>query len=479
MGRTPETHVVPINAKLRLTWALALCAFVLLASTPAWQHSAVNRNGHVVMRGVQVPGLPLGGLSESEAIAAVRSWAERTAQRTLRIYTPDQQWTVTGKQLGWQVDAAAVVADALAVGRRGTLLQRWQTRWHAMFKGVTILPVSASSVRATRTWLGKLEAVTYRPPHNAFRDLETGLVVKEKAGAQLDVEKSVAAIQTALAAQADAVALVVRPMLPRVSYNDVLQVKAPVAIARFSTNFNAAMQNRVANIQMAASMIDGIILQPNEIFSFNDVVGPRLIATGYHDAPELLKGDLVPGVGGGVCQVSSTLYNAVLLSNLQVLQRYKHSAVLGYVQAGRDATVSYGQLDFRFRNTLSFPIVIRTFVTGNRISVGLWGKEALPYQVKLTSESQALPFTTVEQEDTTLPEGRRVVVDEGKPGQLVIIYKEVVQAGQKSGRKSIVSKNLYQPQNRIVKVGVRPQDGVDTLPAAQSGEAPASPVPVL
>jgi hypothetical protein len=137
-----------------------------------------------------------------------------------------------------------------------------------------------------------------------------------------------------------------------------------------------------------------------------------------------------------------------------VVERYKHSAVLGYVPAGRDATVSYGQLDFRFRNSFDYPIVIRSFIEGDKLSVGLWGKSPLTYNVRLTSDSKSLSTPIVEHQDTTLPPGRRVVVEPGKPGQLVVISKLVSNSGNEAAKRSIVSKNLYPAQPKVVRVGV-------------------------
>lgn len=140
-------------------------------------------------------------------------------------------------------------------------------------------------------------------------------------------------------------------------------------IGSYRTTFNGKNINRTTNIRLAAQAIDKLILMPGEVFSFNQVVGKRTPEKGYQSAPIIVKGEYSEGIGGGICQVSTTLYNSVNEAGLKIVSRYSHSKEVTYVPPGQDATVSWGGPDFQFQNTLQEPILLRVKVNSNSISV--------------------------------------------------------------------------------------------------------------
>lgn len=142
-------------------------------------------------------------------------------------------------------------------------------------------------------------------------------------------------------------------------------------LASYSTSLLGSPANRTHNIRLAASKLSGKVLQPGEVFSFNRVVGPRTEKTGFRKAMIIANRRFIPGVGGGVCQVASTLYNATLNASMRILERYPHSLPVKYVPRGRDATVNYGTADFKFRNTKPFPVQIIANVTGRQLTISL------------------------------------------------------------------------------------------------------------
>lgn len=161
-----------------------------------------------------------------------------------------------------------------------------------------------------------------------------------------------------------------------------LTVKEPIIdtetssglIAQYSTHFDSTLINRTENIRLAAKALDGKLLAPRERFSFNESVGERTAEAGYKEALIIVGNTFTPGLGGGVCQVSSNLYNAVILAHLEILERHRHSLPVDYVPPGQDATVSFPILDFRFRNSTDTYLLIRSFVQGNTLTFQLYGK---------------------------------------------------------------------------------------------------------
>ncbi|MCR6545526.1 VanW family protein [Dehalobacterium formicoaceticum] len=154
------------------------------------------------------------------------------------------------------------------------------------------------------------------------------------------------------------------------------RAKMPQKIGSFSTNFNASDKERTQNLKLAAQAIHNIELSPGKRFSFNETVGPRTPQRGYEKAGVFVNKELVDGYGGGICQVSSTLYNAVQNAGLSIVERHSHSLPVSYVPKGKDATVSYGALDFKFKNNLETPVSLKTRVEGNKLTIEVY---LMPY----------------------------------------------------------------------------------------------------
>lgn len=144
---------------------------------------------------------------------------------------------------------------------------------------------------------------------------------------------------------------------------------ADVVVASYSTHFNSGVAGRTKNIELSAQAITNVIVGAGDIFSFNTTVGPSDAAHGYQSAPEAVEGKLVPGIGGGICQTSSTLYNAIDQLGVAYVEKHHHSIHVGYVPTGRDATVSYGGVDFRFQNTTGVPLLLKAIVTKGTLTV--------------------------------------------------------------------------------------------------------------
>ena len=246
-----------------------------------------------------------------------------------------------------------------------------------------------------------------------------------------------------------------RSLEPEITLADIRHAGIREALASFTTEFDGKEVSRSANITQAARKINGIIVYPGRVFSFNETVGPRDKAHGFKEALEIVDGEFVPGIGGGVCQVSSTLYNAVILSNMEVAERYNHSKPLGYVGLGRDATVVYGVLDFKFVNTSDSPVMIIAEVEGNRLHVGLFGSNHLREAVEVLSvDKQVIPPGIVKKQDSELYLGETKVDKQGKPGYEVTTIR-IVRIGDKEVKREMLAKDRYLPDNTVVRVGVR------------------------
>lgn len=203
-------------------------------------------------------------------------------------------------------------------------------------------------------------------------------------------------------------------------------------LGKFSTSYATSTKNRSDNVELAARKIDGIILMPNEEFSYNTVVGKRTAANGFKEAPVFENGETVQGMGGGVCQVSSTLYSAVLYADLPVLERQSHSLTVSYVPKGQDATVAYGSIDFRFKNDTKGPIKISVKTGGKTIEMSIWGaKPEKEKKVEIINSVVETKSPTVEEiPEPNMKMGERKVISNGKTGYTVATTRKVYVEGK-------------------------------------------------
>ena len=170
-------------------------------------------------------------------------------------------------------------------------------------------------------------------------------------------------------------------------------------LSSFPTYYNTRDKDRTTNLILAANKINGTVVMPGEVFSYNTVVGERTIAAGYKEAPIYVNGQVEDGLGGGICQVTSTLYNAVVYANLEIVERSNHQFVPSYVTASRDATVVYGSIDFKFKNNRNYPIKIMCSVSNGVVNFEIYGlKTADDYEVEISSRitSQTANYTNSE-----------------------------------------------------------------------------------
>lgn len=243
---------------------------------------------------------------------------------------------------------------------------------------------------------------------------------------------------------------------PSVTTDNLGDEAFPDMLATYSTKYSTADSNRSTNIVISANKINGVVLMPGEEFSYNKILGPRTPQAGYKLGAAYIGGKVVSDYGGGVCQTSSTLYNSVLYSNLEVTSRTSHYFVAAYVPIGRDATVYWPSLDFKFKNNRRYPIKIRASAINGTVKVDILGvKEDTDYEVELDSYvTGSVPCKTEYKDDSTLPEGKEVVEQAGSNGTRSETYKILKKDG-KVVSKTLVSRDTYSGKDRIVRRGTK------------------------
>lgn len=235
--------------------------------------------------------------------------------------------------------------------------------------------------------------------------------------------------------------------------NDIGTEAFPYEISKYSTKYDVSNTNRSQNLKLASDKINGTVLMPGEEFSYNQVVGKRTVEAGYKNAKIYSNGQVVDGLGGGICQISSTLYNAVLLADLEITERRNHYFKTSYVPAGRDATVVWGSIDFKFKNTRTYPIKIESKVSSGIAEFKIHGiKEEKEYDIKiLPVVTQTIPYGTQEIIDPTLMQGTKRTIQTGSSGCKVTTYVEKSLDGITVSKEAI-SSDSYKALTQIVHV---------------------------
>lgn len=439
---------------MKKSWLRTLIALVLILCLAGSGFLLKLLFEDKIYTGVALEGVELGGRSKEEVRQILALWQKQQQDKQVNVYYGDTVFKIDAQSIEFVVDIDGTVEEIWSFGRRGSIFERIKNICTALSQGYRI-PLR---VRYNESKLDNLvdawrDAID-RPPKNAALSIVTGGVVPQEQGRKLDVEELRPLVVQALKRpDVNNVPMPVTLVYPTITVNDIVRTGIKELLGSYTTVFDTRDTNRTTNIKLAAWKINGHIIYPGEIFSFNEVVGPREKDYGFKEAMEFVDGELVPGIGGGVCQVSSTIYNAVLLANLAVIERYNHSKPLGYVPLGRDATVAYGALDFRFLNNTQTPIMVMAEVEGNKLHVGVFGQTRLPESVEIVSVNKhVIPPAVVKQPDSTLFLGETKVDKQGKPGYEVTTIRVVRQGGQEI-RREVLSKDRYLPDNTIIKVG--------------------------
>lgn len=222
-------------------------------------------------------------------------------------------------------------------------------------------------------------------------------------------------------------------------------------------------EETAANVSLAATAIDMAAIHPNETFSFNDVVGIRTEEKGYRSGLMFSRGEVIKGIGGGICVASTLLYKAALESGLKIVERHPHSGPVSYADPGRDAAVSFGLADLRFKNDTGSLIIIRAGVEDDQLTIALYGMQKPGKSVEVISEDyEELPYKIFEKEDEAVPEGQVVVDQKARPGFAVTTLRLVRQNGKVVGRE-VISHDTVLPRNKVVRIPLKPKNGSEDL----------------
>lgn len=424
---------------------------------------------------VHMMGTSLGGLNKAEAERRVQAWFSEVQKRPLMLVSDslEQNPNMTPESLGVTLDLAATMRSIPVDTFWDEALRNMGQSKPTRVDVVPVLKVDTKKAQVLADWVNDFE----KPSKKARARWVDGKIVRsqEQGGVELDVQKHSDAVIRATLDEAK-VEIPLREAAKRVSDEDLEKITE--VVAAYSTRFNSGQVARSSNIRTAASIIDGMILLPGEKFSFNDTVGRRSVAGGFRIAGVLVNGRKDYDVGGGICQVSTTLYNAALLADLKIVNRSPHSAPVPYVPLGRDAAVSYPNPDLEFQNTSDTPVAIAALYQPGKLEVKVLGQAHGKEVSIVTGGASSWGNGVKVVQDDTLGYGVEKVMERGSSGRRITAWRVVKQDGVEVRRDSLGT-SIYRGSPRIIARNAKAKAPVAPAPAEPTGEAiEARPKPV-
>lgn len=437
--------------------AVALCA--LLAAPVSMRAQGTE----TIEDGVYIGNIYVGGMTEEEAVSAVEAYVESADSAEMTLKTGDKSVSVTAADLGISFSNLNVVDEAIDVGRSGNLIKRYKDK-KDLQQGdkVIALSLDVDSDAVASILSGKAAQLNQEAVDNGLvRENGAFKIIKGEQGIEVNVEDSIAAIENYISSEWDGgnaeIELVAEVVEPRGSEEDLEQITD--MMGSYTTNYKDSGQNRCDNISNATSKINGTLLYPGEEFSVYEAIGPLDAANGYELAGAYENGQTVESYGGGVCQVSTTLYNAVILAELEITQRSNHSMIVSYVKPSMDAAIAGDYKDLRFDHNQDIPIYIEGYTEGKNVTFKIYGHDTRPSNRVVTYESEVVS----EQDPGTQyvatgdPAGYMKTAQGKHIGYVARLWKVVTVDGVEESRE-IFNKSTYKASPKIVNVGTASAD---------------------
>lgn len=429
---------------------------------------AVPQGAHAA-RGLQVDGQTLPESADARAFVTDLSTLALDRPITLR-FDEDEIFTATPRELGATVDAERAIPKVLGVGRRGDPYDRYMEAKSASQGAIDVglgvhVPVEAIAER-----LSDPKEELDEPPVPARRHVDSGTIDPHSTGRYLDAFAAAEAVyrsmQTTLHSSHPGTGPVVIDLapfelVPRATEQAARDADISVTLSSFDTRFGGP-PGRDQNIQRASGLLDGVVLLPGDEVSFNEIVGARSIQNGFAYAPEIYKGEMREGVGGGACQVASTLHAAAFFGGLEVVERQNHSRPSAYIRPGLDATVSFPVLDLRIKNPFDFPVVLHAKAEKGTLRFEVLGHDR-PVEVALETQTAGVfKFTRKLEKMRGLSDVH--VKQRGKNGMSIRRTKTI--KGHSGEPRVEVSVDVYPATQEILQIP--PDFDTSTLPPLPS-----------
>ena len=402
-----------------------------------------------ILNRIYINGFDVGGLNKDEARDAIR---QNHSFKNLNLVYEGSDHVYSLAELGCEFDIDQAIDQALQVGRNEDFIKNISDYVGLKFlddsRTFEVKPQIPQDIedRIYEDIKSKIE----RKPENASISIGSSIDVKKgEEGVKINRDEFRKAIYDAIKPNVDVTVKVpIESVTPEITSDELSRIDG--IIGTYRTNFSPNVEGRNENIRLSAQYMNNYLLMPGEVFSYNKVTRLKTVSNGYKNATVIVNGEIEEGLGGGVCQVSSTLYNSVLYSGLEIVQRRPHSIPSSYVNYGRDAVVSDNAIDFKFKNNYDFPVYLKTYVGSSSVTVTIYGNTGSVPEIDIISNVVSVKPRAVKYiDDPNLEKGKEVVKTKGRDEIRSETYVVI------NGVKKLVSKDRYPSQTKVIMRGTK------------------------
>lgn len=458
---SPNPDVKKSNKKSKIIAISSVITIVLLVfiGTTTYIYTTVSKYENLIMPGASIEGIDIGGKTKDQVIQELNSkYNDEIGSRNIKIKAGDKEYAINYTDLHVEFNIEETVNEAFKYNRDLGYIDK--------LKAIT--SPEAKDFPITFTYNNEIintVANTMESEINVDKQEATitksGLgfnVTEEVIGKRLDVQALIDDINAKVTESKEGnieVVATIKDDVPTRTKEKLSTIDT--VIGTKTTTFGTSNWNKSTNISLGAKTVNGIVLMPGESFSFNTIVGDTTPDKGYQPGGVYEGDKVVVGYGGGICQVSSTLHNAVLDSGILPDQRLNHNMTVPYVPAGLDATIAYGWIDYVFTNPYQYPIYIEGYTSGGNVTFNIYSNSVAKGGKTYSFSSEiyeTIPVTVKYEDDPTLPVGTEKVTQPGSPGSRAKAYRTTYENGNVVSTE-LMNNDTYVPQPKIIKRGTK------------------------
>lgn len=441
-----------LNINKKILIGIAIFLMLLFISIMYFTNEYLNPKIH---KGVKIEEVDVSYLSKEEALKKVKKITDNEINnKKINFYYDGNEINIGLKDFGYKLDLDKAIDEAYNYGRSKNVFGNYIDLISSLlFKKNILADSSFNEIKRDKviTNLGKEIFKSPVDAHAIINEDGSVKIADSEIGRYLDLNETKTLLDGDLL-EKEKIQLPVYKTEPKIYSNYFDGIDK--VLGDFSTDYSSSINNRKENIKIASSKFNNLKLNPGDEISFNELVGEITEETGFKSATVIVGGEYESGIGGGICQVSTTLYNSLILSDLEILERHNHSRPINYVDLGTDAAVASGYKDLKFKNNTNNPILILADADGNKLNFKVLGNSSdRDYEVKIIAERLGVVSPDVKTiYSDSIPEGETVVRESGKRGYSYKTYKEIIKNGEVVEKKEI-SNSYYVPKDKVLVVG--------------------------
>ena len=448
---------------------LGVLVLLVTVTFTSYSYAKVKQWDSLILPTVKIENEDLTGKTKEEAQNIIKDkYSSRIIKKKINIVAGDKNYSLDYSMLDAKYDINEALEQAISYGKDMNMFEKYKA-----IKNPTIKQIELKFEYNDKYIDQILEQIAKDTNKKAVDATITMVssgkfnVTSDVVGKQLETEKLKTSIKSKIngTLSADIISIEAPILLVKPKVTAATLSAIDKRISSFSTNFSSSAEGRAVNIGLSTKSINGTLLMPGDVFSFNGVVGERTVQKGYQSAGIIIGDRLEQGLGGGICQVSSTLYNAILGTGLMSVERIHHTFPSSYVPIGQDATVDYGNLDYKFKNTYTHPIFIEGYISSRNLYFNIYSSSSL-IKKTYTVTNEVLETTEPKIEkipDPTKYVGELEIVQKAYSGYKVRVTRKTFENGILINTQ-IINNDTYKVINGITKVGTKKKEVLPIVP---------------